>query len=952
MDAGPGARRKLEQWVIEKLEPLKRERRIILRDPQRMIQRDARAVDGWAHDNGFNALICTGNFTFRIWFEKYRREPDLRLLLVDQTREPETGRKNPPPPVFYPDMDAETKAEARLAIALKDFLSDVTRDQRWPELINGRTLSGLVLEHLDGVLDVHRQLRAVDSSRFTDTDLYRLVLGAMLGINPFKKPEPLEVRRLCMEQHGRLRDARRYLPDEVTEQLVKAIERSDPPFCWLLHYDEALVVRAFVLSTVLNQYEGLDYSLLLANFDPALAPLREIPKANLAKTAEEMADKAPDRLAADITELERFIVEDHARIKLLMGTSLKLHIRAEAIRVLKTEEYSPLLRSMALAGLLADLLASRVPKLHKEVLDILEREDEELRANAELFAPKSRLPLVVRRPSDAWSALKKAYRLAHRTLELAATAQKEAQRLRVAQGKDLTFPGFVTLWVDSGLSNLSLYLSELERTLRLQSLPIASEQALWEEFRQVWSRAESQLAQLVGEVNEHLNIIQNRFQDLYGASYSDWIKDESGAVVLTHQFVPRIVKRHWDPARGPRAWILVFDGMRVDAWHELVRPLFLERFDIIEELTGSALIPTETQLSRKAIFAGTMPVSFSDSKENVLLEGAVKRAFGVDVRLEVLKEEDDKAAGISVQYRSERLNVIIFNFTDKNLHGNTQDLAFIYRQTVGALIEQDVRSVLRQIGEDDLVFVTSDHGFTATGSRPVRVPEDYLADSRDVNHLVARLQKPLEGRLEQAAIQFPVKGLHVPNQTSGHATFTHVAFPRADHTLQRPRNAGQPDRYTHGGLSPAECLIPMVCLGPKKARDLPVSIDDLRVEGSLLEGEAASVVFSLVGGRKEVKVSIDCDVAGVRGRTEIFPGGSKSYRIEWRLPTIDQPTPEERDSAAAKRSVSVTVQYSLDGKPYRTSVSTEVRILLDSSRLRRPGSAKLDTILGLMPKKR
>ena len=41
----------IEQWVIDRLNPLKSEDLIILADPQRMITAGARAVDGWAKEN-------------------------------------------------------------------------------------------------------------------------------------------------------------------------------------------------------------------------------------------------------------------------------------------------------------------------------------------------------------------------------------------------------------------------------------------------------------------------------------------------------------------------------------------------------------------------------------------------------------------------------------------------------------------------------------------------------------------------------------------------------------------------------------------------------------------------------------------------------------------------------------------------------------------------------------
>ena len=397
MDRETNARTQVEQWVIEKLEPLKKERRIVLSDPQRMIQRDARAVDGWAHDSGFNALICTGNFTFRIWFERYRHERDLALLLVDQTREPDDKRKNAPPPVFYPDLQAETRPKALLKVTLRDFLAETTQDENWPALVNGRRLSRLVIDHLGGVLVAHRHLREVDKTRFTDTDVHRIVLGAMLGINPFRHLSPTDVRRLCMEQHSRLQEVRRSLPEDVTEQLLSAIETSDPPFRWLLTYDEGIVIRAFVLSLLMDQY-GMNYRLLLTNFDPALAPLKEIPQDTLQKTAGELTSKAPDRLALDVADVETFVSADAGRVHLLLGELLKLHERAKAILALKTEAFSPLVRSMALASLLADLLANRGVKLHQEVLDLLSKEDEEVEAAAELFATRQPLTLAVQRP--------------------------------------------------------------------------------------------------------------------------------------------------------------------------------------------------------------------------------------------------------------------------------------------------------------------------------------------------------------------------------------------------------------------------------------------------------------------------------------------------------------------------------------------------------------------------
>ena len=80
--------------------------------------------------------------------------------------------------------------------------------------------------------------------------------------------------------------------------------------------------------------------------------------------------------------------------------------------------------------------------------------------------------------------------------------------------------------------------------------------------------------------------------------------------------------------------------------------------------------------------------------------------------------------------------MVIFNFTDKNLHNNTADLAFIYDTTVREILRQDVRSVLREICRDDaMVFVTSDHGFTP-------VPEDDVHRAAQVRDRQRRREVP------------------------------------------------------------------------------------------------------------------------------------------------------------------------------------------------------------------
>ena len=74
----PRNRPMIEPWVLEKLAPLRKEPVIILRDPQRMIRRGARAVDGWAEEAGFSVLWVSGNLGLRELYEQIRDDPSVR----------------------------------------------------------------------------------------------------------------------------------------------------------------------------------------------------------------------------------------------------------------------------------------------------------------------------------------------------------------------------------------------------------------------------------------------------------------------------------------------------------------------------------------------------------------------------------------------------------------------------------------------------------------------------------------------------------------------------------------------------------------------------------------------------------------------------------------------------------------------------------------------------------
>jgi hypothetical protein len=944
----------IEQWVLDKLNILRKDSTIIIRDPQRMIRRGDRAVDGWAEEAGFSVLWVSGNLGLRDMYEEIRDEPSLKVLLVDRTREPTKL------PRFYPDLESRCPSRAKLTITLRDFLVERTGDPLWPPTVNDRNLSRLILEHLPQALGAHGQMRDVRPHGFPDSDLYKIVLGAALRINPFRKPKPADIRRLCIESHERLGEIRNLFASnadcddssastEVLGTLEEQIKKADKPWCWMLDHDPDEVVRAFTLAALLHQH-GIEYEVLLGNFDPALGRFQDIPQKSIEQALKEMLQADPDRIAADVAAVERFLKEDVGkRLAFFLSNRCQVEQPERARAVLLAEALSPLVRSMALVSLLADLFLTKNVAFHAEVLNAL---DEEGRTEPD------RLPLAARRPTEQWTALVAMYRRAIQYFKVAKLLREWAHKLKVAKSDQLQFEWFDTIWDEDQIDRLDYYASELQRLFRVGNLvPIPTSQ-LWPALSERWQQARQALGEAVGKMEDDLNLVNSKFQDLYHAHYARWIGRDDAPVIFTHQFVPRFLKPHWDPESGRKAVLLIFDGLRLDAWEELVRPVLEERFDVLDRRPGSAILPTETQLSRKAISAGCLPTSFVSTSENVLLEEALKTHLGLAVKFRVEKQDDDVSMGISARYVSDPIDVVIFNFTDKNLHHTDQDLAFLYNTTVRAILQQDVRSVLREIPKDAVVFVTSDHGFCEVPEATYTVPHTSVTNAKDVKYRVGRLKQPLEGPDAKQGVSFKVEDLGIPDKINApngaRWSFNHVVFPRPGLTLKRHQGQHDPDRYTHGGLSMAECLVPMVVLGPKGLARPPFGLVKVEFEGNPVEGENLEVNLAVTARASasiehEILFQLAADIDDLPARKEIFSGGEQTYRIRW-VPKVDQATADEQKQGRMVRTVTVVASYHWQGRTVRSGISGTIEIKLDSTRIRRRLDSRLDSIMGLVPK--
>ena len=936
----------IDSWILTKITPLVGTPLIILRDPQRMLIRGERVVDGWADEHDYTVLFCTGNLGLRDLYEPLRDSAGVRILLVDRSR------KNADNHLFYPDLEARLTVPAGhrghtsgpIELSLRDFLVETTGDSAWPALVDDRNLSRLILANLPGTLEAYHQLRQISDSRFSDTDLYRIVLGATLKINPFITLSASDIRRLCVEQHNSIEEVSQYLPDEVMVSLRRMVERAPKPFCWLLERDPVLVLRSFTLSVIMRQHK-LDYSLLLANLDPTLHEFRGIETKFLDEALKDQWSADPDQVVKDVRAVEAFLIEDPSRLTLLLRDQLHVDDPQRAFEVLQAERVSLLIRGMALSSLLVDLIVARNLAFHQKVLVRIQALEQETNFPA------------LRRPTEQWGLLVSAYRRAIELYTLTARLGKAARELQVKETGSLEFAEFDRLWNHERLNRLDFYVSDLERMLRVSDLLPVAHAVLWPEFKNRWETARQEFKETAKSVDAALGVVNRRFQDLYQAHYPAWITQPDSPMVFTHQFLARMFKAYWDPKSGQKVVVLIFDGMRTDAWDEFLRPVLEERFDVIESRPGSAILPTETELSRKAISAGCLPAQFAGKsrRELELFRGWLKTEMNLAPSFDVIKDEDTDASGMTVRYTSPQIEYVVFNFTDENLHGNSHDLAFIYQNIVREIIRQDVRALLRELPDDCLIFVTSDHGFTPFPSTPIDISAAVTSDEKLVKYRVTRASNLLSGADAKNVVTFDIKdmAIPIPDLPRGEPPIRFVHFPRPGYVFRRDRYHHHPDKYGHGGLSLAECMVPMVVLGPRRKDQGWLVIDSFQQAGSVSEGEPLEVevtVRTLKDLAQDLAITLSYNLKEVPApRKEIFSSGQAVYRLRWN-PVLPEITPEQRESGLITMPVTVTLAYQHAGKNYNISRSLDLKIKLDTTRLRRRLDSKLDLLMGKVPK--
>lgn len=321
--------------------------------------------------------------------------------------------------------------------------------------------------------------------------------------------------------------------------------------------------------------------------------------------------------------------------------------------------------------------------------------------------------------------------------------------------------------------------------------------------------------------------------------YQDWFSQPENAPLMSHTYFRSEVAPLLQA--GEKIFFLVIDNLRYDQWR-VIQPELEKYFQVESEENYFSILPTATQFSRNALFAGLMPSEikkrFPDRwvEDNDDEEG--KNQFEADFVADQLQRLGLGQLSVSFEKVTnfeygrklvDRLpnllqkdfNVLVYNFVDMLSHAKT-DMKVIreladndkaYRSLTASWFQNSpLLELLRQLAHRKIkVVLTTDHG-TINVTDPTKVVGDRSINTnlryKSGRGMSYQGKDVLEIK-DPAAVHLPQQNINSVYLFAKEGLF--FAYPNNyNHYVKYYRNT-----YQHGGVSLEEMIIPSVVLKPR-----------------------------------------------------------------------------------------------------------------------------------------
>lgn len=326
-------------------------------------------------------------------------------------------------------------------------------------------------------------------------------------------------------------------------------------------------------------------------------------------------------------------------------------------------------------------------------------------------------------------------------------------------------------------------------------------------------------------------------------NYEDWLNDpKAEKPLLSHQLMKKKVFPLVQDNNSPLFFLLI-DNLRFDQW-KVIESIISDYFNIEEESSYFAILPTATSYARNAIFSGMMPSDMAKYHRDIWVddEGDNEDALN-NHEADFLKRQIERnRLNISFSYHKilninqgkalvdnfnnllkNPLVAVVYNFVDMLSHARTEmgmikELApdeAAYRSITKSWVEHSpLLDLLKKIANKKCrLIITTDHGMIR-----VKNPKRVVGD-RNVNTNLRFKQGKnlnLDDKPDHVLVVRQPERFMLPKPNVS----TSFMFTTDDYFFAYPNNYNHyvnhyRDTFQHGGISLEEMIIPFVYLTAK-----------------------------------------------------------------------------------------------------------------------------------------
>lgn len=427
---------------------------------------------------------------------------------------------------------------------------------------------------------------------------------------------------------------------------------------------------------------------------------------------------------------------------------------------------------------------------------------------------------------------------AHQTRELIKYFGWFARTLSKPLQPHSGLPHLIEMYHKNGLHLLDLNLVEIKEIIRL-----LKDDILTNTLKQFISQIEHQAGSII---------------DMYDQALAKEITTDFSSYVHFQQLNTQTLRNLIQAGihRKERVWIIVLDGLRLDSWDCVVWPRLKEFFEVDgEEQLYLSTLPSYTDISRVAFFAGKPPSFWKDyfnnptTDHNILLSRYL--GLGKDESKKLLKivaRVEEKAEQEELDFESAQYRVLIFNVSDDWIHheqGSLVRVNEIIKERLEKIVLPELRS---KIKPEDIVVITSDHGFIDLRKEYAHIVDLKALGDIDLSDVAYRY---IRGRKYTRGAYITYDNKETWTVAVGHEWF------------ERPKGAGKKARYSHGGISMAEMVVPAVRLRKKVGLRTEIVIH-VEAPEEAVPGDMITIPVKVANqGTVETYVNLSCRLSGL-----------------------------------------------------------------------------------------